>query len=289
LIFPRKIGTIEVIVAPMITFKKLGKLGRFGNQLFQYAGTRLYAEAHGFGHAFPYWIGSDIFEDIPSYTLTEYWYSRFLPTRQLSDLEFYTPWQKARFILGLAKTLPETVSLEKLYAQPQNNISILSYLQDPRSLSLLREHKDTVRSWFHFKKEIDDVLRGAMKQYEPWIGVHIRRGDIVKRGMTVPQERFSELLETLRKGRNVFIASDDPNLHTQFTDYQPIRPRNPLPGLPDDIFDFWMLMNAETIIGCGSTFSWWAAYLGNRNDYYSAPLMHLWKPGYQPVLEKLPI
>lgn len=43
----------------MITFSQLGRYGRFGNQLFQIAGTIGLAIKHGYAYAFPRWINYD--------------------------------------------------------------------------------------------------------------------------------------------------------------------------------------------------------------------------------------
>jgi len=46
----------------MLSFQKLGKMGRLGNQLFQYAFLRTQSEELGVKFYCPHWIGDDIFE-----------------------------------------------------------------------------------------------------------------------------------------------------------------------------------------------------------------------------------
>lgn len=270
----------------MITFRSLGQLGRFGNQLFQYAGTRLYAETHGFAHAFPTWIGAQVFNNIATYTLTEQLLASILPTIQLDDIQSYGVKQKIAFALGLSPSLPHTVSLSSLYAHPRDHKNLFGYLQDHKSLSLLAQHKEKVRTWFSFHDKISSAYTEATRNLSPWIGVHVRRGDLVKRGVTVPLHSFLEKLDSVRNGRPVFVASDDPNMHSEFAHCDPIRIRNPLPEVPREIFDFWMLTQSSAIIGCGSTFSWWAAYISGTQEYYAPLLTHLWPAGYIPVLEQ---
>lgn len=269
----------------MITFRRLGRLGRLGNQLFQYAGTRLYAEANGYPYAFPRWSGCDIFADIPTYTPSERVRSWFLPTVQLDDISSYTGWDKLRYVLRLAEHLPETTSMEHLYAHPRDNMSVYGYLQDDFSMGKVTEAKPRVLSWFRFRPDLHEQLREATMKYRPWIAVHIRRGDLVRRNLTVPLAAYRELLERITRRRNIYIASDDPFMHEKFTGLCPALPEIP-GGISPMIFDFWMLANAETVVGCGSTFSWWAAFLGNRNDYYGPLLTHLWPAGYIPTLDR---
>ncbi len=49
------------MTAPIVTFSNLGRIGQFGNQLFQYAFMRLLAENMGGTHACPEWIGQKLF------------------------------------------------------------------------------------------------------------------------------------------------------------------------------------------------------------------------------------
>src|SRR6516162_4776310 len=48
--------------SPRVTMRTLGQNGRFGNQIFQYAYLRLYAEACGAQIETGDWIGRDMFE-----------------------------------------------------------------------------------------------------------------------------------------------------------------------------------------------------------------------------------
>jgi len=263
----------------MITFRKLGKLGRFGNQLFQYAGTRLYAQQHNFKSAFPEWIGCKIFKTIEPYTLSEQFRSWFLPTCQLQDLEA-RPFFKKHLALAL---------IEKLYQQPKDNINLYGYLQDPFSLEQLHLNQSLVKKWFIFRDDIEETFQKATKKYIPWIGTHIRRGDFVKRNKTVPLSLYRDLIKKIKGQYNLYISSDSSEIKSEMADLCPIYPENPLPSVPQFIFDFWMLFHSKILLGCGSTFSWWAAYLGNQNQYFSPPLTHLWTEGYVPRLDKIEI
>lgn len=259
----------------MVGFRKLGRFGRFGNQLFQYAGTRLYAELHGFDFAFPRWIGCDIFEDIKPCNFNQKLKFLFLPTVQLEDVQSYGMVDKIKFLLGITNELPNAYSLRRFYKNPRENINFYGYFQDEFSLALLQKHKEKVRSWFTFKKEIDNTYKKTAADLEAYVGLHIRWGDLVKRGANLSLESYLGALNKIRNQRPVYIATDSPKLIGRLSHLNPARLRNPLSDVPDHIFDFWMLKNAAVIIGGGSTFSWWAAYLGN-SDYYSPSLSHLW-------------
>lgn len=245
--------------------------------MFQYAGTRLYAELNGFQWAFPDWIGNRIFT-IPHRPIEFRHF--FLPTVQLEDMKS-TSWPE-RLLRPFG--LWQRSAMNQLYAQPRDTVNLYGYLQDETSLNKLRQHRDLMRSWFRFRPEINAAFRQATEQYRPWIAAHVRRGDLVKRNLTVPAERYIEILPAVIRNRNLFVASDSADANHAFAEYHPIKPANPLPELPSFVFDFWMLMNADTLLAGGSTFAWWAAFLGN-GAYYAPPLTHLWPKGYVPKLE----
>lgn len=269
----------------MITFRKLGKLGRFGNQLFQYAGAKLYADLNNFESVFPKWTGNKIFDGVSRpYGSTDKIKSLFLPTRQLDDIKSYNRIDTVKFILGINNRLPETINIKNLYSNSEDNINLYSYFQDEFSFELLKKHKNLIRRWFSFKPEIDSEYKKITNHLQPWIGIHIRRGDFVKRGLAVPTIEYLELLKRISNGKNLYIATDDKKAVDDFKDFKLVKAANPLPHIPDFIFDFWMLKNAHTILGCGSTFSWWAAFLNKEGKYYSPPLTHLWSKSYKPIL-----
>jgi hypothetical protein len=167
--------------------------------------------------------------------------------------------------------------MEQLYKNPKDNINLYGYLQDDFSLELLSKNKETVKKWFTFKEEIDKSYEQLINNFKPYIAMHIRRGDLVTRKADmVATEEYLKVLDEIRNGRNLFIATDDRTLVSELNYLQPINIKNPIKEISPPIFDFWMLKNAQTVIGGGSTFSWWAAYLGS-GDYYSPPLMHRWE------------
>ncbi len=256
----------------MITFRKLGKHGRFGNQLFQYAGSRLYAELNGFDWAFPPWIGDHIFS-LPRSLLKPHHF--FLPTIQLEDMKS-TSWpERLLHPLGLWRRS----SMSKLYAHPKDMINIYGHLQDETSINKLREHRDLIRSWFIWKPEIESTFRAATRGIS-WVGLHIRHGDYVGAGCAIPVQIYLDALSHIRGNHPVYLATDDPTVQYELDPNILLNVPNPLPDLyactPGDLFDFWMLQHATVVIGGGSTFSWWAAFLGTNRKYYAPPLTHLW-------------
>lgn len=270
----------------MITSKKF-KFGRsgLGNWLFNYAGVKLYAEKNGFDFAMPDWIGTKIFQNIKPWTTTEKIRSIFYRQIQLDDLNSYTKIKALSWLFSKNIKLPQTQTLESLYRNPKNNISIYGYMQDELSLQLLKENRQKIKNWFQFKSNIEKEFQKVTTDLKPWIGLHIRRGDYVKLGINLPVSQYKSKLDEIKKqlpNHKIFIATNDRTILSDFDNYNPIKVSNPLPAIPDYIFDFWMLVNSEIVIGGGSTFSWWAAFLGNKDYYYSPFLTNFWTKGYKP-------
>jgi hypothetical protein len=255
----------------MITYRKLGQLGRWGNQLFQYSGVYLYATTNHFTYAMPSWTGADVFKSIPSWSAQEKKQALSLPTTTLND---YTTLSRTERLLSLLGKKPIRLSIQDLYQRPQDNIDLFGYFQDPFSIDLLKSNRRDLINLFQFKEEIHEAFLAATHGHPSWTGVHIRRGDFVKRDLHMPIEPYVQYLRE-HHIKNIYVSSDDPTIMEQLKEFSPLVINNPLPQVPNFIFDFWMLMNAEMILGCGSTFSWWAALLSQSGRYISPPLTHL--------------
>lgn len=262
----------------MITFRRINRFGRtgIGNKLFQYTGSKLYAEINGYKSSFPAWIGTEVFSGVKSYTVSELLLSKLLPTCHLADQPSYNRWEAVKFILSLPKRLPETKTIQELYAHPRDNLNIYGYLQDPFSIDLLLKNKKRVLEWFKLKPEIQEKFSSLVKPVGPWVAVHLRRGDFEDR-LVIPTSTIVKKLKEIQGGRKVYVASNDPSVAKEFEGYNRLSVDLRSLGLPAYMNDFLMIMNAGAVIGCGSTFSWWAAYLGNKNQYYSAPLTNFWQ------------
>ena len=141
----------------MITFRRLGHLGRWGNQLFQYAGTRLYAHLNGFSCAMPPWLGVEVFSDVAPWKGMQKFKALVVPTLQLADFGA-TTWPE-RFQRPLGRW--SRGDMGKLWEHPRDNLNLYGYVQDPVTLAKLRQHRNLVRSWFRFRPEIERALRTA--------------------------------------------------------------------------------------------------------------------------------
>jgi len=126
----------------IIQFTKLGKYGRFGNQLFQYAFARAYAEKYGAVLETPEWVGEKIFKDI----------SHQRPSCKLPRIK------------------------ENKVFEGQVNIDLFGYFQKKQFIDTMSESK--VREWFQFKDEWTEKFK---KKKEYSLIAHLRRGDYLEK------------------------------------------------------------------------------------------------------------
>lgn len=105
----------------IIQYSYLGKFGRFGNQLFQYAFARSYAEMIGAKFEVPDWIGRRLFVGLED----DDYISCTLPYTEVDTFEWGC-----------------------------SNIDLLGYFQFEKALSIIK--KENVHKWFTFKPEFTD-------------------------------------------------------------------------------------------------------------------------------------
>lgn len=127
-------------VRPEVQISTLGKRGRFGNQLFQYAFARSYAERVGAVLQTPPWIGQKLFVGINDPPITEHF-------PRLRDEQH----PRGKLYIDIYGHFVE--SLGKHYSA------------------------DEARSYFRFKPEI---LKSHPSRQDKYVAAHLRRGDIAR-------------------------------------------------------------------------------------------------------------
>jgi hypothetical protein len=134
-----------MVSRPLVQCTTLGSFGRFGNQLFQYAFARAYADLYGAILEVPDWIGRRVFG------LNDPYPSRVL-TRTAQDC---IPWGDV-------------------------NVDLFGYFQKNECLSILSRAR--LRQWFQIQPRWEAM---ASLPGKPYIAAHLRRGDYVSRYASV--------------------------------------------------------------------------------------------------------
>lgn len=179
----------------IVTVSCLGNMGRFGNQLFQYAYARAYAESIGAELHTPDWIGRQLFAGV-----------------------------------------------NEPIMQDKGDEDLVGYFCQPEHLKLLSRQK--LRRWFTFKNPI------RVPSYD--LIFHKRRGDYLNTldfwGIV---SDWSYTTEAERKGFD----------HTKALVLDDDRPHEYM------INDFFLMMRCKVLFRANSTFSWWAATLGDARVF----------------------
>jgi hypothetical protein len=230
-----------------VSMTTLGSYGRFGNQLFQYAALKTYAEKYNLRVEIPKdWTGRKVFADCNDPPITE-------TPREQKMIDSKEPiWMNAEL----------------------KNCDIKGYLQYHTS----NYDKDYFRSLFRLKPELEDAmstLYREIKGFNVLIAIHIRKGDYdipTRRHNIAPVEWYLKWLkDNWSKLHNpkLFIASDEiEKAREDFKEYDPAT-------FKDDNFlcDWYILQKADILLISNSTFSFTAAMLNEG--------LKCWRPDFE--------
>lgn len=220
----------------MITYSQLGKKGRLGNQLFQIASTIALAKKHGHRVFFPQWKYEQYFEDQ-------------LPRAQDTKLL--------------------TVLKEQAYAYHEwpiadKDYDLTGWLQSEQYWEGLIEVKQLFRFKDDFASRCLSRVEGAHSK--PVIAISIRRGDFITNPnyYTLPASYYIHALfehfPDWQQDYNLLLFSDDiPYCKVHFGCLD-----NAYFADGTDIEQLCLLSLCDHFIISNSTFSWWGAYLGEK-------------------------
>jgi hypothetical protein len=232
----------------------LGSNGRFGNQIFQYAFLRLYAQQHGMTVQTPPWIGQLLFGHRDP--LVE----RRLP--------MFFDQNGARTILD---KLPNAVK----------NVDVFGYCQ--YHTRYFAAHREAFCSLYEpvsaFRQPLEDALSRLSPRGETIVAVHLRRGDFVERGFVTPVNWYREWLEanwSQWDRPRLYLASDDlENVLPLFREHCPLTCHDLNFSIAGADFypDFFVLTQSDAVAISNSTFSFAASMLNSRGRRFARPVL----------------
>lgn len=229
-----------------ITMRSLGKNGRFGNQIFQYAFLRYYARKHGLDYQVPAWIGQRLFglNDPPISNV----FSKCKVARK-DDLDMVC------------------------YKSPLVNVDFEGFFHE---LEYYSDDKKFFRNLFVPTKGLQNYLEkcwGNTKGRDI-IGVHLRFGDYgFSYFFETPLQWIIDELEKRWHMYNaplLYLATDDVRVRHTFKKFSPVLQADVFPDVqlqncPAFYADFWALSQVNTLlIIANSSFSFSSALL-NQN------------------------
>ncbi|MCF8479492.1 MAG: alpha-1,2-fucosyltransferase [Rhodospirillum sp.] len=236
--------------------------GGLGNQLFQYAAGRALAEARGAELR----LDLSLLESASNDRGRAYMLDAF-PITALPVMPFH------RRQPGLSWVRQQGVGYAPEFSKLGDGTVLEGYWQ---SLRYFTEIADIVREELTPLASHPSVQTAATRVVDACgerarlIGLHVRRGDYrVEDGRgnhtLLPLRYHLRALSLLDPGCEaaVVVASDDPVWCRQaFAGIAGTRPMDVLEG-EDEIRDFEVLRRCDELVIANSTFSWWAAWLGD--------------------------
>tara|TARA_Y100000289_G_scaffold17802_1_gene16975 strand:+ start:657 stop:1472 length:816 start_codon:yes stop_codon:yes gene_type:complete len=257
----------------MLAHNHLGKNGRFGNQMFQYAATRGIAESHGYEFMIPDGPKTDDeFED------EENQHKLFMAfkmsgLRKLGMLKApYCQESSFRFDADL-------------FENCSDNVSLYGYFQSENWFAHI---EDEIRQDFEFRDDVKNLCNGIYNEivtedgYTEAISLHVRRTDhLIKPTYhpVLPISYYEEALGRLPEDIPVFVFTDDAPWafgHPFFESDRFFISEN------DNIVDMCLMSMCQYNIIANSTFSWWGAWLAGH-DNVIAPKLWFGPDGEDPT------
>jgi len=243
----------------MISFKRLGRLGRLGNQLFQYAFLRTTAQRLGVKFYCPHWIGEDIFHLNDSEERAE------------NPIDILTTYLEPPLYTGFNQSAIEI----------EDKTDIAGWFQTERYWD-----RGLVKNWYRFREDKTCRVREKYKElnFAESVGMHLRFGDKIANideritYYVPPPDYYSRALSLVEKGKNVIVFSDEIEVakkHLRSLTWNLIFIEDNEP-----YEDLYLMTRCHDFIISISTLSWWGALLNEYPDsIIIAPSEGPFRPG----------
>jgi Glycosyl transferase family 11 len=264
----------------------IGKLGRFANQIFQYAFLRICAEKSGARVEYPAWIGQTLFghQDAP------------ISKRLLPEIELKQDAEQ-----GLFDVVPALIPYIEKLADAKSvrigsdaldtgvvNVDLWGFFQF--HTRYLKPHQQYFRSLFQpvddLKLALDDGLKLLRSKGKTIVGIHLRRSDYLtgpRAGFTLvfPTKWYCEWLESIWAELTdpvLLLCSDDlDGILDDFAKFSPVTSRDLNIQLPvgmeelDFYTDFYMLSQCDVVCSSNSNFSFVACMINQQAQMFVRP------------------
>lgn len=245
--------------------------GRLGNQLFQYA--FIYATAKQLNTAF--YLDKTIY----NFLLPEYFE---VQTDFVVPLDhtlfsirgfkgFFSVRLKLKFYSMLHKRLLSRKEIVlNNYEAISHNLKLLQdnalYVGFFQSEDYFKDIEEEIRKLYSIKKPFVDAFKKVQKQLDlpgKRVVVHVRRTDYLDLDWSLPLGYYKKAIDHVGiAGVHFVFISDDPT----FVEEEFAYISNKYISTHDEITDLQFLMSADTCILSNSSFSWWGAWLNNKQS-----------------------
>lgn len=244
----------------MLAFNHLGRLGRLGNQMFQYASLRGIARQRGYEFCVP---NHDIAIDDP------FGFKMKIEIFYPFELVHCGPGNIGIMDRGYAPVAEERhFHFDKfLFHMCPDEISLAGFFQSEK---YFKNIESEIREDFTFKSEIIEPCKEMMEDVGEAISLHVRRTDYLKNPNHTSLDigYYEKALKKFNKKLPVIIFSDDPEWCKEqelFSDE-----RFMVSESGDQYIDMCLMTLCQNHIIANSSFSWWGAWLA-RSKRVVAP------------------
>jgi hypothetical protein len=245
----------------MLAFNYLGKLGRLGNQMFQYASLRGIARNRGYDFCIP--NHNQIVQDPYGFEM---------------KIELFYPFKMSGLNQQNIKMLDRghaPVVEEKyfhfdeiLFNMCPDEISLAGFFQSEK---YFKHIENDIRADFSFKDEILEPCKEMIGSVGEAISLHVRRTDYLANPnhTTLDLEYYVRALQDFNSNLPVIIFSDDPEWCSNQKIFSSDRFMISESG--DQYVDLCLMSLCKYHIIANSSFSWWGAWLSG-SDNVVAPI-----------------
>jgi hypothetical protein len=243
----------------MIGFNHIGRHGRLGNQMFQYAALRGIAKTKGYEFCIPESTFKNEWED---HQLFEAFTLPNLKTKKFLSANYY---QEKQY----------NYSQEYVNECP-DNVNLFGYFQTEKYFSHIG---NSIREDFTFKSEVLNPCKEAF-EFDQVISLHVRRTDYVEKSADHPPcslEYYETALSKFDSDLPVLIFSDDTEWCKEQELFESDRFMVSESGW--NLVDMCLMTMCSHHIIANSSFSWWGAWLSG-SDNVIAPSRWFGDSGY---------
>jgi hypothetical protein len=252
----------------MIGFNALGRMGRFANQMFQYASLKGIARNTGVELCIPNHTQA-LDDGIGNKLRTELFDSFDLNVNIRLLNNGHAPVVAERFFHFD----------EELFTLCPDHVSLQGYFQTEK---YFKHIENEIREDFTFKNEILKPCKEMISLVDNPIALHIRRTDYLKNTENhhnLSLKYYEDALSHFDSDRNVIVFSDDSkwcNEQELFSEDRFLISEN-----TDNRVDLCLMTLCSDFIIANSSYSWWGAWLSsNKDKKVIAPIEWFGKTGY---------
>lgn len=229
----------------MITFSRIGKMGRFGNQMFQYATLYSVAKENSFEFGVPY-------SNISQNEHFHFCLPEIFPNLSATNCSDSLSKQEYK---------EKSFDYDSDIFSIKDDTDISGYFQSEKYFA---KHRKELLKEFEFDSELKENVIKLKNNIGPCISLHLRLTDYISSNGKYPIctiEYYEQALQKMPGDIPVVLFSDDKNLAIKYL--SKLNRKYIVLNNNDKFVEMCLMSACDYHIIANSTFSWWGAWLSN--------------------------